>query len=159
MLVGATWHASGVTFAELAGGYLVEHYDESRFSTIQGPTFSATLTWNATDLVTVTLNGARSIEETASAEASGIFATSAYLTGDFEVRDDLIFTFGLRYRNEDTRGLDRTEDVIGAWFDATYRFDANFHGSLRVDHSQRFAKNPQREYSAETIAARLGIQF
>jgi len=158
-LVGATWHVSGVTFAELAAGYLVERYDETRFNTIKGPTFSATVTWNATDLMTLTLNGARTIEETASADASGIFVTSASLTSDFEVRDDLILTLGLRYRNEDTRGLDRTEDVLAALFDATYRFDPNFYGSLRFDHSQRFSAESQREYTAETIAARVGVQF
>jgi hypothetical protein len=158
-LVGATWHVSGVTFAELAAGYLVERYDEERFKTIKGPTFSATLTWNATDLLTITANGARTIEETASQDASGIFVTAAYLAADFELRDDLVLTLAARYRNEDTRGIDRTEDVISPFLEVTYRFDTNFYGSLRFDHSQRFSAERQREYTAETVAARVGVQF
>jgi hypothetical protein len=158
-LAGATWHISGVTFAELAAGYLLEEYDEGRFQPVKGPTFSATITWNATDLMTLTANGARTIEETASAEASGIFVTSANVAADFELRYDLILTLAVRYRNEDTRGLDRKEDVVGAFLEASYRLDPNLYASFRFDHSQRFSAERLREYSAETVSTRIGVQF
>jgi hypothetical protein len=109
--------------------------------------------------MTLTANGARTIEETASAEASGIFVTSANVAADFELRYDLILTLAVRYRNEDTRGLDRKEDVVGAFLEASYRLDPNLYASFRFDHSQRFSAERLREYSAETVSTRIGVQF
>jgi hypothetical protein len=158
-LVGATWNVSGVTFAETAAGYLIARYDEPRFGTIEGPTFSLTLLWNATDLLTVTANGARSIEETATPDISGILVTSAGLTADFELGTDLILTLAAAYRNEESRGIDRTEDVINALVEASYRFDSNVYAALRFEHARRFSGEPARGYSAEIVTGRLGVQY
>jgi hypothetical protein len=158
-MFGATWNVSGVTFAEVAAGYLVERYEEPRFSTIKGPTFSATLLWNATDLLTITANGARTIEETAGTNISGILVTSGRLTADFELSTDLIVTLGAVYRNEDSRGIDRTEDVVNALIEASYRIDSNLYTALRYEHAQRFSAEPARDYRAEIVTARFGVQY
>ncbi|MBT8078002.1 MAG: outer membrane beta-barrel protein [Gammaproteobacteria bacterium] len=118
--VGTTLDFSGATFGDIFVGYLSETYDDPRFDTIDGLSFGADLSWNATGLTTITISGRRQVEATTVGETAGRDVVRFGLGIDHELLRNLIFELRGSTATEDFDGIDREDRVRSASFTARY---------------------------------------
>jgi hypothetical protein len=137
VLAGLDWDYSGVTFLEFGAGYLRQTYDDPQFSTIQGPTVNAKMTWNATELLTFTGSVNRTVQETVIVGESGDLSTLYTLTADWEALYNLIVDAGFSRSNDAYRGISRT-DVLNSWTTgARYLLNQNWYAEGRFFFDKR----------------------
>lgn len=161
ILFGNTLDLSGVAFLELAGGYLTQDFDASAFSSVEGISFSGALTWNPTDLLTVTGRARRAIRETTAGGASSRLISTFGIDADYEILDNLILdartSFELsEFEGSTTARDDKTFDVsIGG----RYLIGPNFFAGARYGFEQRNSDLSTAEYTVNTIRVFIGAQL
>ena len=159
VLAGTTWDASGVTFFEAAVGYLQRSFEESRFDTFDGINFSLKMIWNPTDMLTVTANAGRKVEQTSLSRSSSILTSFGDAKVDYGLLDSLILSLGVAFRNEDTQETERDDDVLNASLGARYLISRNWYAGMRYGYSQRSSNEDRNDFINHAISLRLGAQF
>lgn len=159
LLVGLNWDVSGVSYAEAGVGYMSQDYDDPTLPTISGWSMNGKFVWNTTELVTMTAEAQRSINETTQAGASGILATRVAYTIDYEAMYNLILDTKLSWRNEEFEGNNRTDDVWGISFGARYLINENYYGLMRLSHDERESSFTGNGYTDNRIILTLGAQI
>jgi len=104
VIAGAHFDFSSVTYAELGGGWLQQHYVDPAFKTLSGPALLATATWNPRDWITVSLDGGRQVNEAVIPGVSGVETTYATGTLDYELDYNWLANLNLGYTGADYRG-------------------------------------------------------
>jgi hypothetical protein len=130
--LGAIYDVSSLTYLEADLGYFQQTYEDPAFDATSGIAAGLDLTWNATDLMTVTASLDRLVDETTVGGASGILRTSAGLGVDYEFDYNLIGRASVDYARSDFEGVARSDDTVRGdlavsyllnrylWFDASY---------------------------------------
>lgn len=140
----------GVVFGELFVGRRSQHYEDARFSTIEGPSFGGKLTWNVTRLTSLTAVARRSVDPTTIVGVAGIDATLVELAADHELRRNVIVSLRFRERTEDFKGKDRTDDIPSAAITCRYLVNRRLHlvgGYTSETRSSTGAQRSDFEYS------------
>ncbi len=159
LLVGFNWDVSGVSYAEAGVGYMSQNYDDATLDTISGWSINGKYVWNTTELVTMTAEAQRSINETTQAGASGILATRAAFTIDYEAFYNLILDTKFLWRNDEYGGVNRSDDIWGVSFGARYLISENYYGLLRLSHDERESSQAGSSYIDNRIIFTLGAQI
>lgn len=158
-LVGVTWDVSGVTFVEFGVGYMRQDYDDPGFRTISGPSFSAKLIWNPTDLLTLEAEGGRSISETQNQNASGALVTRLGLRADYALRDNLMLSLSGRYSFEEIEGTGTENDRYVLDVEARYLMSGNLYLSARGGYDRRLSTEAGSSFSNLRASLTLGAQI
>lgn len=159
VLAGVTWDASGVTYLEIAGGFLRQDYEDPALRDVSGPTFNVRALWNATELMTLTLEGSRFVDETETTSTSGVLRTAGNFTADYELLENLLLNASEKYTVSNFQGngrRDRTSESTGG---LKYLLNANMYIGLnysRLVRSSNFAGDGYRNNVASVL---LGLQF
>ncbi|MFO1190214.1 MAG: outer membrane beta-barrel protein [Alphaproteobacteria bacterium] len=158
-LVGLTWDVSGVTFLDFAAGYMRQRYDDPTLSTVAGPTYRTGILWNATGLITVSVNGARSIRETTLQGAGGVFETSLAGRIDYELRDNILVDLRASWQNDDYRGLQRKDDILRVGIGFTYFLGRNLVIGGSLNRDTRSSDASGADYEDYRALLRIGTRF
>jgi hypothetical protein len=156
---GSAFRISGITHGQVSVGYMNQEYKDSRFPPISGYSFNAGVTWNATELTTVYLNGGRSIQETIQIGASGYFDTNVALSVDHELMRNVILSGKLSYANDDYQGISLTYNYITAGLEGKYLINRNFYLGLGYTFLRRDASSAGQNYTSDAMMLRLGAQL
>ncbi|MBV8538664.1 MAG: outer membrane beta-barrel protein [Alphaproteobacteria bacterium] len=105
IIAGAHFDFSSVTYAEIGGGWLQQHYEDPAFKTLSGPALLATATWNPRDWITLSLDAGRQINEAVIPGVSGVETTYATATLDYELDYNWLANLNLGYITADYRGV------------------------------------------------------
>jgi hypothetical protein len=127
LVLGVALDRSGIVFGDLFAGYRRQDFDDSRFETVKGPTFGADVTWNLTDLTTITAIGERALEDTTIVRAAGIESTRFRLTADHELRRNVIVSMTVASEEEDFQGVDQTDDIRSVGLSVRYLPNRRLH--------------------------------
>ncbi len=146
VLTGFAWDISGVTFLELGAGYLEQKFDDALFGKVDGPTFSVDFVWNATDLLTITLQFDRTFNETTLVNASGILDTKWGFEIDYDPLENFIFNLGGSVENEDYEGITREEDPLRFHLSAKYFIHPELVTEFRYNFEDRDSNDPGESY-------------
>jgi hypothetical protein len=109
---GVEFLITPMLFGSVGVGYFEQQYDNPQIPPANGLSINADLTWLMTPLMTVTLMSSRTVAELA---APGQNARIDFTTGiklDYEIRRNLIATFGAKYKNETFTGLSRSDNIF-----------------------------------------------
>jgi hypothetical protein len=156
LLAGFDWDYSEITFLEFGVGYLRQTYDDAQISSIQGPTASAKMTWNATGVLTFTGSINRSVAETALVGESGDLATAYALTADWEALYNFIVDVGYNRSTDEYRGTPRN-DVTSSWTTgARYLFNPNWYAEGRLYYDERTSNAVGGGYSDQRFLFTVG---
>ncbi len=136
-LGGYQWDYSGVTFLEVGVGYIYQDYNEPTLPNPHGPNFRLRGIWNATELLTLTAEAGRSIEDTAQTGVSGVLTTSYALKADWEAMYNLIVSAQLGYRDEQSRGSGRVDDTTTSALRARWLIDQHWYLTSALEHDFR----------------------
>lgn len=133
---GVAVEVTGKTKAEAYAGYMHRDYTDVTRKDVSDVTYGGKLTWNPTQLTTVTGSVDRDVEETVTA-ASSSYVNTAYRVGvQHALTRSLVATGGLGYANNDYKGFaanQRDDDMISA--DAGVKYYLNRFLSAGVKYS------------------------
>ncbi len=159
VLAGVTWDVSSVTFFEFALGYLRQEFDDPALSTIQGPSLSARLIWNPSDLWTVTLNSRRTIQETATPGQAGVLVTATDAKIDYEFLYNTIVSVSAAYADEDQSGSNQTDTRTSFGLKIRHLLNRNLYLQLDGSLIELSSTDPAAEFEAFTTSLRLGVNL
>lgn len=159
VLSGFTWDVSGVTFLEVGAGFLEQRFDDALFGTVSGPAFTVDFVWNATDLLTLTLELDRTVEETTLVNASGILNTKWGFTIDYDPLENLILTLGGSVKNEDYEGITREEDTLRFHFIVKYLIHPDWVTEFRYQYEDRDSNLVNESYKDNRWLAQLTFRL
>jgi len=106
-------------------GYNEQTYDDPSFGKLEGWGMDAALEWYVTQLTTVTVSGARFIEDSPIAASGGFTSQAIGLRVDHELRRNVILSAGTEFANNDFLGIDREDDRWTHFAAATWLVNPN----------------------------------
>ena len=124
---GVHFAMTHVLIGEVFGGYQEQNYDFAAFTTTEGFSFGAGLKWFPTMLTTISLDGARTIEDTSITGSSGYISTRGMLSLDHELVRNVILSGKVGFESADYQDIVRTDDIVSAQLDGIYLINNNFH--------------------------------
>jgi hypothetical protein len=112
-LLGFEYDFDGVWAGRIGVGYQQRDYNSPQFKTLEGPALEGRLSWSPTQLTTVTLNVARTIEESIRQDAVSYQRTSAGLRVDHEFLRNVLLGAEIRAdRREYARPSEQATDGV-----------------------------------------------
>jgi len=156
---GVSLELTRLIFGTIQAGYLSRRYQDPLLRDFNGLSFSADVLWNPTPLTSVSLRGARSIEESASTTFSGNTRTDFNVRVDHELYRYVLISGDLDYSHFRANGPGPRGNEYGATAAARYLIDRRFTltGSLR--HARRTSNLAGLRFNATSgsIGLRIAI--
>src|SRR5690606_3242138 len=159
LAVGAEYDLSGVTFLDAYVGYTQQEYDDARLGDLSGWTAGAKLTWNVTQLTTVTGTLSHEVEETILSNASGYFATRAEIRADHELLRNLLLNASIGYENDEFEGISRDDDYYLFGIGAKYLMNRYLSVSGGYGYRTRSSNQPNADFDENVVFLRLTGQM
>lgn len=158
-LLGLGFDVTRLARGKILVGYLRQDYEDIALGWVEGVAVDAELEWFPSELTTVTVAAARSVEESAYFGAGAYTLARAGVRVDHELFRNVILTGEVNAGKREFRGIDR-EDVIAAGeFGATYYLNRRF--ALRVnyrrEHQNSYGLTADDDYDANVLSAALTI--
>lgn len=158
VLGGVAFGLTELLYGEVALGYLHQSYENAAFFTSKGLSYSATLHWNPTELITVTGNVNRSVERAALTDTPSVILSGGNLSADYELLRNLILHFGATYQTASYKGEDRRDHLFTGTVGAKYLINHLMDATLTYNYrNQRSSGIFARQYTGNRIT--VGIAF
>lgn|GEM_PF-2201491 len=158
-LVGFTYDFDGVWAFRAAVGYRERSYDDARLRNLSGPAFEGTVTWQPTQLTTVSASARRSIEESIRANAVSFTRTQGQLRVDHEYLRNVILSAEVgadrrEYEQPDERATDGFVVVSARWLiNRNLSLIASYQHVRRLDATQGFEEFDRNLFQLRLRAA------
>jgi len=110
--LGTDFDISSLARGQVQVGYLSQQYDDPRINDTTGLGVRGRVEWFPTQLMTVSVNAERAVDDTGLIGAAGILATRVGAQVDYEVLRNLILTGSVNASKEDFRGVNRKDDRV-----------------------------------------------
>jgi hypothetical protein len=155
----------GITFGDFFAGYRSQNYDDPLLETVNGPVVGADITWNVTQLTTVTGTISREIRESTTQDpvtgnfASGRFFSTVGVAVDHELRRNVLLGANLSASQDDFQGINRTDKIYRAGVSAKYLINryANIGGEYRL--RMRNSDAAGADFTENQFLLRLRVQY
>lgn len=162
VVAGSTFDISGKTKGEVFAGAVRRNYVDNGLKDITEPTWGGTLTWNATDLTTVTANVDRTIEETTLGSSSGYVATGYDLGVEHALTRDVLLNAKAGYADNMYKGNtagQRKDKVWTAGAGADYYFGRCFKTGVGYTYQNRDSNISGGGYSSNAVMLKLTANY
>jgi uncharacterized protein (PEP-CTERM system associated) len=117
------------------------------------------ITWNVTQLTTITGGVKREIKETTSTEVSGITSTQAHIGVDHELLRNVILSLDGNYTYDDSNGSDTKDTTMDVSFGAKYLMNRKMFLEAEVKRTQKDTNTGAGDYAKTVGTLRLGTQL
>lgn len=161
VLVGANFELSNLVRGEIAAGYLSQDYDQVVYKDVDGFGARAEVEWFVTPLATVTVSGARSVEDSGIVGAAGYLSNSGQVKIDYEAMRNVIVTGRAGYSTDDFQGIDRTDDRWDLGLSADYLLNRNVGISVGYSFQRQESAGAVAgtDFDVQKAAVALTLQF
>jgi hypothetical protein len=164
--IGARLDLTGLAFAEFFIGYLRQNYISSVFGSIGGLDAGANVTYNLTQLTSLTLKGTRTVQDTnfaivGAAPSPGYLESTVGLSIDHELLRNLLLNGTAAFVNDDFKGIDRTDNAYQAGVGAKYLLNRNLYLGANYTFERRISSGAAGigPYSRNIFLVRLSTQL
>ncbi len=157
--VGMEVDFGGIVFGEFFGGFRSQSYDSSALDDFSGFGGGADVTWNVTQLTTLTGSLLGDLRETTSAGASGRMVATGEIGVDHELRRNIILGANINSTRDDYEGVNRTDWIYGAAADATYLINRYLRGGVEYEFRERDGEDSTDDFTNHVFLVRLGLQY
>lgn len=153
---GVQFGVTQLISGEIGVGYLSQSYAQAGVPTVGGIAYNGKIVWNLTTLLTVTVRGGRTLQQSPYFDQAGVLEDSFGVHLDYELLRKVIVTLDESGTVDNYRGLARHDRLLVTTFTARYLIDRTFEASLRFDHRDQASRGPAaRPYSGNTVS--LGL--
>lgn len=156
---GLDFVVTPLIYGSVEVGYLSQTYDNPLIRPVDGLSFKGELVWLATALLTVKLEGERSIAETVTPNFDARLDTAFGVRADYELFRNVILFGGLTFRHEDFRGTPRIDDVTKVSAGVNYLMNRNLSTGLRYDFISRDSTIPLYSYDKHVVTFNVTAQY
>ena len=157
---GLAFGFSELLSGEVTVGYLSQDYDEPASGTVSGITYSGRLVWNVTTLVTVKLNGARTLEASPFFNQPGVIQDSISLDVDYELLRNLVVSVNTSYLYYDYFGSDRRDRQFRIGANARWLLGDRFEVGLGFSHRDQSSRGFEaRPFTGSTALLSVRVKF
>lgn len=156
---GVTYDLTGVAFLEVGVGYFEQDYEDPSFGDTNGWAAASTLTWNPTDLMTVTGHVSRGVSETTLAGISGVVSTVVGVGIDYEITEQLLLNTLADYNWQDFRGSPREDDVFRGRAGLIYLVNEYAETGVSYEYAQRWSNAPMEDFQLHRVMLTLSLQM
>ncbi len=159
-VAGLEYDGGGLWFARGYAGFRQQVYADASRKEVSGPIFGGQVTGNITSLTTVTANLDRDLVETSVQGASSYWDTSLRLRADHELLRNLILSGAIRATQDDFRGIDRTDRIIGGGLALRWLTNRSLWLTLDLELDQKSSSgaNRGRDFTQSSIFLRAVLQ-
>jgi len=157
-LGGVALGKTGLLSGEIGIGYLKQYYAEKTFKAIGGFSYNAHVTWNPTQLLTVTATARRTIQQSPFVSQTGILEDSFGAHVDYELLRNVILSAEGDAVFDNYSELDRKDRLYTAEGRARYLFSRWLEAGLSVSHRfQASTSSLGRRYAGSSVL--IGLTF
>ena len=164
--VGARVDLTGLAYAEFFVGYLRQEYRSATFGSISGLDAGANLVYNITPITSLTLKGARTVQDTnfaivGNAPSPGYLESSVGLSVDHELLRNLLLNGTATFVNDDFKGIDRTDNGYLAGAGAKYLLNRNLYLGANYTFERRISSGASGigPFSRNIVMVRISTQL
>lgn len=136
---------SALIRGQVQAGYFRQSYKSPLLGRTTGLSALGRIEWFPTQLTTVTVTGARSIEDSGLEETPVFIATSVGVRADHELLRNLILNVGGEFVGDRYRGADRRDRRIVASAGAEYRMNRTIGLRAQYSYLDQNSRGTQRE--------------
>lgn len=169
--VGARIDLTGITFIEAYVGYLEQDYRAHQFGSISGVDVGGRLVWNPTQLTSVTLKAARTVQDANNAALVG--PTGAFLNSpgylestvgvsvDHELLRNLLLNGNAAFVVDDFQGIDRSDNYFQFGVGAKYLVNRYFYvgPSYVFQHRDSSGGSAINQFTRNVVLLRVSTQL
>jgi len=156
-LIGVAFELGTTMTGEIAAGAFHTEFDDPNFDGVTGPTVEGRLSWDVTDLTTVTGGLSREATVTTQPGTSGKVVSRASLRIDHELLRNVVLGAQVDFRNEDFQSDSRVDNRVDVQVGGSYLINRNVSLSLGYQHRNRMSNDDTAEFSENII--RLGVDL
>jgi hypothetical protein len=161
LLIGANFDITNAMRGEFAIGYAEQDFDSTQYKDLNAVAVRGQVEWFPTQLLTLTLNANRSLEDAAQFGVGGYDTTDVGVRADYELRRNLLLAAHLEGGRDTFQGGGRTDRRSGAGFGATYFMNRIVGLALDYNHAKRDSRgvNAIESYSDNRVTTGLVVKF
>ncbi len=156
---------TGLAFTEIVRGdvfvgYMEQSYADASLGDVNSPTAGASVSWDATPLITVNGSLSRSITETTTSGSPAYLSTVASLSADYEILRHLTADAEVKWTRDDYEKITKEDDTFLASAGAKYLFNRNYSAGLNYSFTRKNASNSSGDsYSQQVVLMSLRGQY
>jgi hypothetical protein len=154
---GTAIDITGLLFGELDIGWSQQEFYDSRFQSESGLSYGVSLTWNPTQLTSLSLDGDGGFEP--SDVGSSNLRSRIALRVDHELLRNVLIGGRIAYRRDDFQAADRVDDRYDVGPDITYLLNRYLSVGAGYTFTSRASDDSNREYTRNLITLRLNAQL
>ena len=147
-----------VLVGEIFAGYVARRYDDAAFDDTAEFAFGAGLKWFPSMLTTVSVDAARTIEDTSITSASGYVSTHGEIGVDHELLRNLILSGRLGYENAEYQDIARSDDILRASLTGRFLVNNNLHCDVSWQYVERSSSDAAFDYQTNQFTLSLTAQ-
>jgi hypothetical protein len=155
--VGTAIDITGLLFGEVSAGWSVQDFDESEFDTEHGFVYGAGLTWNPTQLTSLTLDGKGGFEP--SDVGTSKLENRIALRVDHELLRNVLIGGEIGYRREDFQETDRVDNRFDVGPDITYLLNRYLSVGAGYTFTTQTSDDNEEEFTRNLFTLRLTAQL
>jgi hypothetical protein len=158
-LSGVTIGLTNLISGEFGVGYVQQHFDDPTIGTIEGPSYSARLTWRPTRLLDIHFKTEQLVTETSDTSATGVLANALQLGFDYELRRNVILSLAGGYESDRFFGQPRKDHVLTS--DARVKYSMNRFASVSAyyRYTARDSDIPVFSFDKHLVGLNVTTQF
>lgn len=154
--VGVSFNATELVRGEALITQYEQDYDDASLGTVEGTGFIGHIEWFPSQITTVNVDAARTVEDSSFAGASYVL-TQAGATVDHELRRNIILHAGLRGQHREYEGINREDDLTQFEVGATYVANRRVRFNVGYDFRQNDSTDPGQNFDENRLLA--GVSF
>lgn len=158
-LAGVNFEISAVSRGEIAAGYVSQDFDN--YDSIDGFAARGLLEWFPTQMTTVTLTGARAVEDSGIAFSGGYMSSSAGVRVDHELRRNVILSANATVARDEYEGIDREDERVGVSVSGTWLVNRRAGVTVAASKFEQSSKGADSgaDFDVNRLTVTLVTQF
>jgi hypothetical protein len=147
---GGLYEITELFSAELSAGYRRHNFNNSLYKDIPGFALNGRLRWYPTPLVTVRMDLSQNTDTSTVPLVTAVSVSTAALSGDYELRRNVLVTGRLQYSHEHYGGVDANSDFMSASVRGNWKFNRwlRLGGDLTYDRRTSAQRIPISRFDA-----------
>ena len=156
--IGSTFDITSTLTGEIAAGVTNRSFNDSRLRTLTSPVLEASLIWSISPLTAMRLRASSAVSDTVTAFSSGIYDRRIQVDVEHALFRNLTLGFAGEYSNQETQGINFTQDTYTAGVRADYKLSKEIVFRSSYTFQRLNSSAPGGGYSSNIVMFGIRLQ-